>query len=79
MKKIWDSNPGQIDDFRLMRFFCLSIYIKNITYLTTVTQKIKKNRYCVAYVFIHKYHLLFWLGISTQSVNLVSGVSHTAR
>ena len=39
----WDSNPEQIDDFHLMRLFCLSIYIKNITYWTTVIQKIKKN------------------------------------
>ena len=39
----WDSNRGQIDDFHLMRLFCLSIYIRNITYLTTVTQRIKKN------------------------------------
>ena len=39
----WDSNPGQIDDFHLMRLFCLSIYIRNITYLTTGIQKIKKN------------------------------------
>ena len=28
----WESNPGQIDDFHLMRLFCLSIYIRNITY-----------------------------------------------
>ena len=40
----WDSNPRQIDDFHLMRLFCLSIYIRNITYWTTVIQKIKKNR-----------------------------------
>ena len=39
----WDSNPGQIDDFHLMRLFCLSIYIRNITYLTTVIQTIKKK------------------------------------
>ena len=42
-KKKLDSNPGQIDDFHLMRLFCLSIYIRNITYWTTVIQKIKKN------------------------------------
>ena len=44
--KLWtetESNPGQIDDFHLMRIFCLSIYIRNITHLTTVIQKIKKN------------------------------------
>ena len=39
----WDSNPGQIDDFHLMRLFCLSIYIRNITYWTTVIQRIKKQ------------------------------------
>ena len=38
-----DSNPGQIDDYHLMRLFCLSIYIRNITYWTTVIQRIKKN------------------------------------
>ena len=27
----WDSNPGQIDDFNLMRLFCLSLHIRNIT------------------------------------------------
>ena len=25
----WDSNPGQINDFHLMRLFCLSIDIRN--------------------------------------------------
>ena len=30
-------------------------------------------------LFIQKDRLLFWLGILTQSVNLVSGVSHTVR
>ena len=30
-------------------------------------------------LFIQKYQSLYWLGILTQSVNLVSGVSHTAR
>ena len=44
-EKKWDSNPGQIDDFHLMRLFCLSIYIRNITFWTTVIQKIKKNQY----------------------------------
>ena len=39
----WNSNPGQIDDFHLMRLFCLSIYIRNITYWTTVIQSIEKN------------------------------------
>ena len=39
----WDSNPGQIDDFHLMRLFSLSIYIRNITYWTTVIQSIKNN------------------------------------
>ena len=45
-KKVFfcDSNPGQIDDFHLMRLFCLSIYIRNITYWTTVIQRIKKNK-----------------------------------
>ena len=43
LKFFWDSNPGQIDDFHLMRLFCLSLYNKNITYLTTVIQRIKKN------------------------------------
>ena len=38
-----DSNPGQIDDFHLMRLFCLSIYIRNITYLETVIQRLKKK------------------------------------
>ena len=40
----WDSNPGQIDDFHLMRLFCLSIYIRNIPYWTRVLQRIKKNK-----------------------------------
>ena len=48
LKKNWDSNPGQIDDFHLMRLFCLSIYIRNIIYRTTVIQKIKKHQYRVA-------------------------------
>ena len=39
----WDSNPGQIDDFHLMRLFCLSIYIRNIPYWTTVIQRYKKK------------------------------------
>ena len=39
------SNPGQIDDFHLMRLSCLSIYIRNITYWTTVIQRIKKNEF----------------------------------
>ena len=30
-------------------------------------------------MFIQKDRSLFWVGILTQSVNLVSGVSHTAR
>ena len=38
-----DSNPGQIDDFHLLRLFCLSIYIRNITYSIKVIQRIKKN------------------------------------
>ena len=39
----WDSNPGQIDDFHLMRLCSLSIYIINITYWATVIQMSKKN------------------------------------
>ena len=39
----WDSNPGQIDDFHLMGLFSLSIYIRNITYLRTVIQRLKKK------------------------------------
>ena len=42
-KFFWDSNPGQIDDFHLMRLFCLSIYIRNITYLSTVIQRFTKK------------------------------------
>ena len=41
--RFWDSNPGQIDDFHLMRLFCLPIYIRNITCWTTVIHRIKKN------------------------------------
>ena len=39
----WDFNPGQNDDFHLMRLFCLSIYIRNIAYLTTGRQRLKKK------------------------------------
>ena len=38
-----DSNPGQIDDFHFMRLFSLSIYIRNISCLTTVIQRLKKK------------------------------------
>ena len=38
-----DSNPGQIDDFHLMRLFGLSIYLRNITNLSTVIQKFTKK------------------------------------
>ena len=74
----WDSNPGQIDDFYLMRLFCLSIYIRNITYLTTVIQRIKKID-TELLLFIQMDRSLFWLRVLTESVNLVSGISHTAR
>ena len=30
-------------------------------------------------LFIQMDHLLFWLGISTESANLVPGISHTVR
>ena len=70
-KFFWDSNPGQIDDFHLMRLFCLSIYIRNVTYWTTVIQKIKKID-TEFLMIIQKYRLLVWLGISTQSANLVN-------
>ena len=44
-----DANFGRKKSFKkkfflgLMRLFCLSIYIRNITYWTTVLQRIKKN------------------------------------
>ena len=72
----WDSNPGQIDDFHLMRLFCLSIYIRNITYWTTALQKIKEIG-TGQLLIVQMYRLLFWLGISTQSANLDSGVCYT--
>ena len=74
----WDSNPGQIDDFHLMRLFCLSIYIGNITHWTTVTQRIKMIA-SELLLFIETDHSLFWLGVLTQSDNIVSGISHTIR
>ena len=37
----WDSNPGQIDDYHEMRLFSLSIYIRKISNLITVVQRLK--------------------------------------
>ena len=42
-KFFWDSNPGKIDDFHLMKLLSLSIYIRNISYWTTVIQRLKKK------------------------------------
>ena len=72
------SNPEQIDDFYLMRLFCLSVYIKNIIYWTTVIQSIKKI-HTQKLLITQTYCLLFWLGISTQSANPVPGISPTVR
>ena len=49
---VWDYNPGQIDDFHLMRLFCLSIYIRDITDLTTVISRLIVERHTVNIAFL---------------------------